>query len=283
MIKIICKENNKLLKYLTNNEGLNFNKIWALFRAKNIKINGKRAKSDDSVSVGDEVVLFCKDNYFFNIEKIFEDENVLIVSKPKKLEVISETKNISLINILCSSGTSNLFCVHRLDFNTEGIVVFAKNIVAKNILDNCFKTRQIEKKYITICKNIPSKSEILFKDYLTKENNFVKISSKKTPLSKEVLTKCEIMKTTGNFSLLKISLLTGRTHQIRAHLAFHKLFVLGDDKYGDFNENKKLNLSSQILRCIELSFPAMPKPLNNLSGKTFCLDYSDILSFFETL
>ena len=279
MLKLITKKEEKLFKYLNQYEGLGFNKIQALFRKKDIKINGKRAKEDQFLNVGDQIELYCPFNYFFDIKKIYEDDNILIVFKPKKLEVVSQTKNISLLNLL----NPEYFAVHRLDFNTEGLVVFAKNLISKHELDNAFKNSEIEKHYITICKNFPYTNELTFQDFLVKNEKNVKIYKNQVPNSKKIITKIKVLKKSKDFCLLDINLLTGRTHQIRAHLSFHNLPVVGDEKYGDFQTNKKLQLKSQILRCYQIKFNNFKNNLKYLNDKKFVITTDDIYKHFEQL
>lgn len=286
MIELYSKKSENILKYLTIFEGLGFNKIQALFRKKDIKVNGKHVNENFVLNCGDLIQIYCKNDYFFNIKTIFEDENIIIVFKPKKLEVISETKNISLINLINPA----FFAVHRIDFNTEGLVVFAKNLDVKNELNNAFKNSLIQKFYITICKNIPSKKDIVFEDYLVKNNGYVKIFKQNVPNSKKVITKIKVLKTKSSqnankehFSLVEVNLLTGRTHQIRSHLAFHGLPVLGDEKYGNFEINKKYNLKNQVLRCFKLKFCEFSGKLSYLNEKVFEISTSDILNMFEKL
>ena len=279
MLKLITKKEEKLSKYLNEYEGLGFNKIQALFRKKDIKVNGKRAKEDYILNVGDQIELYCSFDYFFDIKKIYEDDNILIVNKPKKLEVISQTKNISLLNLI----NPEYFAVHRLDFNTEGLVVFAKNINAKQELDHAFKNSKIEKHYITICKNLPFKDEIIFQDFLVKNDKNVKIYKNQVPNSKKVITKIKVLKKSEKLSLLDINLLTGKTHQIRAHLSFHNLPIVGDEKYGDFQINKILQLKSQVLRCYEIKFDKFKNHLKYLNGKKFITSTEDVYGLFEQI
>ena len=279
MIKLIVKKQDNILKYLTEYEGLGFNKIQALFRKKDVKVNNKKADSKQDVNVNDEILLFANSDYFFNIPKIFEDENIIILYKPKKLEVVSETKNISLINLI----NPYFYAVHRIDFNTEGLVVLAKNLLAKEVLDYAFAHSLIEKHYITICKNYPKNKSETFSDFLIKKDGFVEIYNKKIAGSKRVITQINELDKNNGFSLIDVNLLTGRTHQIRAHLAFHNLPVIGDDKYGDYKTNKKLNLKNQVLKCYEIKFSNLPAPLDYLSNKIFKTNYNNILKIFETL
>lgn len=280
MIKLTCRKNEKLINYLTQVEGLSFSMVNKLLRQKDIRINNVKTNINKDIFIGDELTLFIKEDKLFNIKRIYEDENIIVVNKPKKLEVISETKDISLLNII----NPNYFAVHRLDFNTEGLVIFAKNEESKIILDEAFKNGLIDKFYVTICKNKPKNNEELFTDYLIKENNKVRVFKTQVKKSKICKLNMSLIKANKEYSLLKIKLLTGRTHQIRAQLASHNLFVLGDEKYGDFKTNKILNLKNQILKCYKLKFNFSKNNklfyLNNLNFET---DYENILNYFNNL
>ena len=280
MIKLTCRKNEKLINYLTQVEGLSFSMVNKLLRQKDIRINNVKTNINKEIFIGDELTLFIKEDKLFNIKRIYEDENIIVVNKPKKLEVISETKDISLLNII----NPNYFAVHRLDFNTEGLVIFAKNEESKIILDEAFKNGLIDKFYVTICKNKPKNNEELFTDYLIKENNKVRVFKTQVKNSKICKLNMSLIKANKEYSLLKIKLLTGRTHQIRAQLASHNLFVLGDEKYGDFKTNKLLNLKTQILKCYKLKFNFSKNNklfyLNNVSFET---DYENILNYFNNL
>lgn len=280
MITLKAKKNININDYLSKFEGLNFNKVQALFRKKDIKVNDKRVDKNYVLNVNDEIKIYAKPEYFYDIKTIYEDENLIIVDKPKKLEVISETRDVTLIKLI----NPDYFVVHRIDFNTEGLVIFAKNIDSKNELDIAFKNGMITKKYITICKNIPKQKTLEFSDYLVKEDNIVKIYKDKKPNSKQVITDIKLLDSANGYSLLEVGLKTGRTHQIRAHLAFHGLYVLGDDKYGDFKMNKQLNLKSQILKCfyLKFNFPETFK-LSYLNEKEFFATSKNILDDFKGL
>lgn len=278
MIKFKVKKEMILSDYLLN-EGLNYNKIKALFRKKDIKVNNERIKEDKFVKINDEITLFIDKN-FFNIKTIYEDENIIIVDKPKKLEVISATKDISLLNLINPS----FYAVHRIDFNTEGLVVFAKNNNAKAELENAFKNSQIDKNYIVIVKNKPIKNEEIFKDFLEKLDGKVKIYSENKKNTKFIKTGIKLIEHKNNFSLLSVSLYTGRTHQIRAHLAFHNLPVLGDEKYGDFKLNKEHKISAQVLKCYKLKFNfEKNSPLYYLNNKEFITEFENIENIFYNI
>ncbi len=210
---------------------------------------------------------------------LVNDDNSLQTSIRSK--IVQGSKNIDYLHFLINP---NYYAVHRLDYNTEGLVVIAKNLESKKSLDEAIKNRKVDKQYVTICKNTPLLNEKTFKDYHIFNDGKAKISNKKFAGYSEIITKVETLKIKNNFSLLLVDLITGKSHQIRSHLAFHNLYVLGDEKYGDFNINKKLNLKNQILRAVKLTFHFDTNDiLYNLNNKTFSVDYTDIQDYFESL
>lgn len=281
MIKIIAKNEDKLINYLTNFEGLNYNKVQTLLRKKDIKLNGKKVKSDTFIKKGDEIILYANSNELFNYTIIFEDENILIVNKPKKLEVVSTTRNLDLCKLL----PTEVFPVHRLDYNTEGLVIFAKNENSYNELLTIFKERQIKKKYLCVaCGNLVKKCH--FSNYLIdKKDGKVSISNSSSKGAQEILLSVEPIENIENFCLLDVDLLTGKTHQIRAQLAFNNLFVLGDEKYGNSKINKKFGYKNQVLVSYYIKFALDKniKTLQYLNNREFVLNENNVIKIFNNL
>lgn len=281
MIKIIAKNEDKLINYLTNFEGLNYNKVQTLLRKKDIKLNGKKVKSDTFIKKDDEIILYANSNELFNYTIIFEDENILIVNKPKKLEVVSTTRNLDLCKLL----PTEVFPVHRLDYNTEGLVIFAKNENSYNELLTIFKERQIKKKYLCVaCGNLVKKCH--FSNYLIdKKDGKVSISNSSSKGAQEILLSVEPIENIENFCLLDVDLLTGKTHQIRAQLAFNNLFVLGDEKYGNSKINKKFGYKNQVLVSYYIKFALDKniKTLQYLNNREFVLNENNVIKIFNNL
>lgn len=281
MIKIIIKKEDKLINYLTNFEGLNYNKVQTFLRKKDIKVNNERVKSDILVHEKDEILIYAKPTELFNFSIIFEDENILIVNKPKKLEVVSETRDIDLCRLL----QVEVLPVHRIDYNTEGLVVFAKNEQSYSELLTIFKERLIEKKYLCVaCGNLTKKCS--FKNYLIDKNNGkVEISNEFKKGAQEILLNVLPVENIKNFCLLEVELLTGKTHQIRAQLAFNNLKILGDEKYGNAIINKKFGFKNQVLVSFYLKFKLNKniKTLQYLNNKEFSLKENNVLKVFNNL
>ena len=281
MIKLTIKQDDKLINYLTEREGLNYNKVQTFLRKRDIKVNNTRIKSDIPVCENDEVIIFGKTDDFFKIETIYDDENIVIVNKPKKLEVVSSTRDIDLIKLI----NPNFYAVHRIDYNTEGLVVIAKNKESYDELLKIFKNRLIQKKYLCVaCGNLIK--ETLFKNYLiSKSDGKVEVSSSSQKDAQEILLNAKPIETIENFCLLDVDLLTGKTHQIRAQLAFNGLQILGDEKYGNSKINKKYGYKNQVLASYFIKFKLNNeiKKLNYLNNKVFEIKDNNVVKIFNNL
>ena len=177
---------------------------------------------------------------------------------------------------------------HRLDRNTSGLVVFGKNHNALTLLFDLFKNHDlINKHYLALVVGQVEKEKDTIDAPLLKdeETNTVRVAKN----GKTAKTVYKLVKKYDEYSLLDITLLTGRTHQIRVHIAYNKHPIVGDSKYGDFEANKifkqKYGLSSQFLHAYKMGFGDLPAPLNNLSRKEFVAepreDIADILTMLD--
>lgn len=252
--------------------GLSKNTLYKSFRKKDIRINNIKINEDTVVHTGDEITVYIIDELLFKdiiISKIYEDENILIVDKPANLEVVGEN---SLTSIL-SKDYPYISPCHRLDRNTTGLVLFAKNEESLNILLDKFKNHEIEKHYLAKVYGIPKVKSAKLTSYLFKDNKksivyisdipkkgYVKIETSYTLLEKNEKK---------NYSILDVELHTGKTHQIRAHLAHIGLPIIGDGKYGMNEINKKFGFSTQLLSSyiLKFSFTTDSGILNYLNGK----------------
>ena len=225
---------------------ISYSKLMQCFKKKDIKVNSKRISLKDTIKDSDVVTIYIASQNLKTINIIYQDDNIVVVNKDKGLKSVGEG---SLETLLNESLQKNIYPVHRLDTNTSGLIMFALNEEAQNELISAFKNKQIEKKYMVNVFGKPNKDHDIFKDYLIKDadNSKVRIVSKKDKGALECITEYELVSSDQNTSVLRVTLHTGRTHQIRAHLAYHGLPIVGDTKYGDFELNKLFNKSKQEL------------------------------------
>ena len=258
------KFNNKKLDMflLKNFDGLSLNTFHKALRKKDILVNGIRVKDNIFLNAGDNVNIYITDNYLFkqiNLNIVYEDENILIVNKPSGVEVVSNNHGeTTLTSLLQEKIGSNIMPCHRLDRNTKGLVLFAKNEVSLNILLSKFKTHEIEKYYKCTVIGIPKKIQDTLNAYLFKDSkkSLVYIYDEPRKGATKIITSYKVLEKNkdNNTSILEITLHTGKTHQIRAHLAHIGHPILGDGKYGKNDINKKFGKTIQDLCAYKLKF-----------------------------
>lgn len=236
----------------------------ALLKAKDIKINGVRTGRNMPVKRGDEVVYYtsAKQESKPSHIAVFEDENIYIADK------YSGVSSEALFFELSQKG--EIYAVHRLDRNTQGLIIYAKNRRAESELLSAFKERQIDKTYIALCKNNFKEKRATLSAYLQKDGDrgLVKIFPQPQRGAESIITEYVVEKEMGDIAVVKIKLHTGKTHQIRAHMAYIGCPVLGDEKYGDGAMNSKYGARRQRLIAKYLQFN-LGGSLLYLNGKIF--------------
>lgn len=273
--KIICEKEKRLSKLIDEKLNIGFGQIQKLIRNKNIKINGKRISQDLTVDAGSVVEIYLKS---FEPKIYFEDEDIVVVFKPRQIETVSEDEN-DLKSEMTKFYKKEVFAVHRLDRNTEGLVVFAKNENAKNALDEAFKNRTIHKFYYAWVVGVPEKKQDNLVAFLKKDEkkSLVSVSDKKQDGYDEIKTNYRVVKFDEKTSLLEVELLTGKTHQIRAHLSHIGYPIIGDEKYGNQKVNKEYKKKYQSLCAYKLIFDFDSKNyLAHLNSKIIEIDSNDI-------
>ena len=299
---------DKLLAKFLNQAPKSF--LYKMMRKKNIVLNGKKCTGNEKLKQGDSIKLFFSDE---TIEKfsagtyvtpkkekinmlpiIYEDEQVLLMNKP--VGVLSQKAKDSdvsaveiLINYLIETNqlskeqfrTFHPSICNRLDRNTSGILVAGKTLPALQEMNRFFKERTIAKYYRCLVKGRVIKNEDYIKGYLVKDQktNKVSITKKKTEEGVPIETEYCVIQSNDEVSLLEVHLITGKTHQIRAHLASIGHPIIGDYKYGDKQINEmyrqEYGIKSQLLHAYRLEMPSSDGSLAYLNDKKFVAELPD--------
>ena len=252
-------------------------------RKKDIKVNGVKVKDNIDVFDGDEICFYQSEQKRVALfEIVYDDKNILVANKPDGIEVDSESDERDLIGELEIQTGGKLFAVHRLDRNTTGLVVFAKNMQAKKELDDAFKNRTIHKYYLARVYGYMEKKSADLVAYLKKDERQMKSVVSKIPQPgfvrietkyKTISNRAESLDNPIRTSLLEVELVTGKMHQIRAHLASIGHPIVGDGKYADNNANKKMKQKKQLLCAYKLVFSFKNNDfLAYLNGKQILLN-----------
>lgn len=269
--------------------------MYKAIRNKRIKLNGKRAEISSRLCEGDTVQMYLNDEFFDSAPEtefmsvtpvlniLYEDENILLLDKKNGMVVHEDNDNTSdtLINrvkrYLYEKGeydpnSENSFApalCNRLDRNTGGIVIAAKNAESLRILNQKIRDREIEKYYLCVTVGVPPKRSDTLTAYLEKDSasNTVKVTDRKSNTNKTIVTGYRVIRDNGKLALVEIKLGTGRTHQIRAHMAHIGCPLLGDGKYGINRINKEYKVKTQALYSYKLRF--------SFSTESGCLEYLD--------
>lgn len=292
----------RLDKFLTKNlPNLPQSLLYKYIRKKRIKVNGKRAEISTRLSEGDVLDLYINDEFFekpeptydflhagTNLNILFEDKNVLVLDKPVGL--LAHPDDREYVDTLIGRVKRYLYekgeydpeaeqsftpaLVNRIDRNTGGIVLAAKNAEALRVLNQKMKDREIHKFYLCAVHGTPKPSQGLLKGYLWKDEkkNRVYVYKDFKPGSKTIETKYRVLKSAENMSLVEVELLTGRTHQIRAHFASIGCPLVRDGKYGNNQNNRKQGgRRKQFLYSYKtvFDFTTDAGALEGLNGMTF--------------
>lgn len=272
--------------------------LYKSIRTKRIKCNRGRCTANYILQPGDVLELYLEDDFFLSnqadlpmssgmLDIIYEDESILLANKPAGISVHGDRKDDSLqsrLNGYFFGGNHSKTCeaipftpsfVHRLDRNTSGIVIAAKTFPAAQVLSEKIKANEVEKTYLCLVQGVPNPPVGRLEGYHSKDSttNQVSITSLPRPGAKEVITEYRVLEENGDESLVEVQLHTGRSHQIRAHMASIGHPVVGDVKYG-YSGGRKLPPFFLALCAyrVKFVFKSNARILNYLSGKRFQLE-----------
>ena len=298
ILKVKCLAPTRLDHYLTQQyPALTPGRLNKALRENKIKLNGKKQPLSTRVMAGDEIRLFILDEQLDGgreadgpawksargpAEAVYNGPQLLVVNKPAGLPVDGPESDTLLNRALLYLNKAGEYdedslyqpaLCHRLDTGTSGLVLIAKTPEAEQILLEAIRERQVKKTYLCVTFGRPVPPEGTLGGYLLKDANLgkVQILPEKKPGAKEVCTEYETIAVSGRLALLKVRLITGRTHQIRAHMASIGCPILGDSKYGNNAANRELKLKYQALCAWELVMPdfSAASPLADVAGKVF--------------
>lgn len=313
-IKITNNESDqrldRFIRKLLGEASLGF--IYKQIRKKNITVNKEKSNEKYILKEGDLVQIYFSDETIDNfktkkekiksnvkLDIVYEDENILIINKRAGLLSHSTKKDYSEDNVVDAmlaylnnkdeydpkdSATFTPSLANRLDRNTSGLLIGAKTYNAIQELNKAQRNNQIDKFYYTIVSGSVDgeKTEYANIEKVNNKENLSKVSKEESEDKKTIITAYKSILKGKKYSLLEINLITGRTHQIRAHLGYLNMPVIGDTKYGNKKTNKffkdKYNLNHQLLHCYKTEFLNLEGDLEYLSNRTFEVDKTNLMN-----
>lgn len=298
----------RLDKFITKTLELPTGLLYKSIRTKKIKVNRKRAEISTVLCEGDTVQCFLAEEFFERevddgslaritpkLSIVYEDDNIMLLDKRPGVSVHEDesgSTNTLITHILAylyqngeydpqnEQSFTPALC-NRIDRNTGGIVIAAKTAEALRVMNEKIKNREIDKFYLAAIHGVPKKSEDTLYGFLLKDekSNLVKVYDKNPPrAAKNIVTKYKVIAKKGDSALIEVELLTGRTHQIRAHMAHIGHPLIGDGKYGVNKDDRSHGYKYQALYSYKLrfSFKGEETALEYLNGREFTIPKKDI-------
>lgn len=299
----------RLDKFITKALDIPMSLLYKSIRLKKIKVNRKRAENNTMLCEGDTIQCFLSDEFFekkvsrnsfesisVHLDIIYEDENILLLNKRPGVSVHEDEDGST--NTLITHVQAYLYqkgeylpeneqsfapaLCNRIDRNTGGIVIAAKNAEALRVMNEKIKQREIDKFYLAAVHGVPKPESATIKGFLIKDSktNTVRVYDKNPPKgAKEIITKYKVVAKKNDSALIEVELLTGRTHQIRAHMAHIGHPLIGDGKYGINKNDRAKGYKYQALYSYRLRFSFNNDEhtcLDYLNGKEFKIPKKDI-------
>lgn len=265
-LELKAEKSERIVAFLARKvPGLSGAKANILVRNGEVRINGKREKTNAVIDAGDSVNVFIPDELQVELPKVktvYDDENIVVFDKPKR----------TAYDALPQLYDAPLYSVHRLDTNTTGLIVFAKTEYVQTALAEAFKQRRVQKLYRAVVYPAPEKSEGTLTAYtkLLSDKNLALVSPDSRDGYKTMVTEYKVVERLGGAAVLDVYPHTGRTHQIRAHMSFFGCPIIGEHKYGIKDITPPDGApDSQMLAAVKLSFSGMKGGLAYLNGMTF--------------
>ena len=228
-------------------------------KKKDVRVNGARSGADAMIGAGDELTLYVDDRYLTGLpDVIYEDGSLLVVDKPAGLPVDSDGQGVgadtmlSRLRALCPAAR---LC-HRLDTYTGGVLIAAKTDAAEARMREVFRAHALTKLYECVVLGDPPADEARLLGWLAKDAKAarVRVLDHFSPGALSIETRYRVLARKDGLARLEVNLITGRTHQIRAHLSHVGLPILGDDKYGDREANRRVKAPQPLLWCTRIHF-----------------------------
>lgn len=269
-MKLVYEQENgeTLLSSLLSHAGeCGKNRLRCLIKDRQVRVNGNKVSDNIMLKPGDTVEAFIPEGFFSQpeIRVIYEDENIIVADKPAK------TDSVRTLPRLLYKTYGEVYPAHRLDTNTTGVIMLARSETFKKALFDAFKHNLVKKTYraTVVGKMKPERGTL--KGYLVKEGNkgIVNVYDEPVPGALSAVTDYEVVGENNGNSEVLLFPKTGRTHQLRVQLAHAGHPILGDGKYGDFEENRKNGARFQMLRAECLTLEGVKGILSKYSGMTF--------------
>jgi len=269
-MKWLTQEETSLKRYLSRRLPMPDYRIKALLERGLVRVDGTPAKKDAPLDPDQEVEVRLPRSFLPKIPILFSSEEFLVVEKPRGIETCdSETQALTLADTLHLTGYEDALPCHRLDVHTGGVMLFARGQAAEMAARELFVHRDLTKRYRCVCVGTPRSPQGDLRAFLLRRDGKSYVQDTPAPATLEIHTGYRVLALQSGLCLAEVDLFTGRTHQIRAHMAYLGAPIVGDDLYGRREANRAWGVRYPCLWATELSFPELSGELSSLSQRRF--------------